>query len=378
MSSRRENHHSRLDLKNDIREQCRSGALLPGTPAPALRDLSEKYGVSTWMVTKGLQELIEEGLLHTIPRVGTFVGTRQSESENYLMLEDSTALSGRNLQFWLGFEGRIAQLGGASFKMSSAQLASAVSSHDLPMLRGIFEMNWLGDELRRHNELQSVVARARFSYSQIPITAQGADCDTIAFDDAGGGRQATQHLLSLGHTRIAFLGLHAANNAQETRFSWSKSREDGWREAMTQAALTHDDLSFDALNNAEEIEIERAYLSSQKMLARGDVSAVVAANDQAAIGLIRALKNAKTPRERWPAIVGFDDDPGAAEHLVTSLRLPWDEMGRAAADLLWERRHGRLPREAQHRLVPMRLIKRLTCRKDWSTAAGNKMVAVAP
>lgn len=222
--------------------------------------------------------------------------------------------------------------------------------------------------------------RARLSYEQMPGTAHASNRDTLAFDDVGGGRQATQYLLSLGHTQIAFLGLHTAEKTEETLFSWSQAREEGWRDAMQQAALTHEGLEFSAPKNAfekGEKEIERAFEAAQKLIAHSDISAVVAANDKAAIGLIRALQAAKTPRKTWPSIVGFDNDPDAEEHLVTSLRLPWDEMGRAAADLLWERRHNRLPAEPQHRLVSMRLIKRLTCRKEWSMAAGSKMVALA-
>lgn len=159
MASRKENHRNRLELKSNIRARCVSGELLPGAPAPALRDLAQEYGISTWMVTKGLEELIEEGLLHTIPRVGTFVGARQNEAENYLVL-DASSTDRRGLQFWLGFENRIAQLGGTSFKMGEKRLLAALDADDLPELHGIFEMNWMDEKLRSSDKLQNVAARA--------------------------------------------------------------------------------------------------------------------------------------------------------------------------------------------------------------------------
>jgi DNA-binding LacI/PurR family transcriptional regulator len=112
-----------------------------------------------------------------------------------------------------------------------------------------------------------------------------------------------------------------------------------------------------------------------RRLLRTGATAVVAANDRVALGLLRALRESSLPEYQWPSIVGFDDDPELAAHLVTSLRLPWDELGRAAADLLWERSRGQLEGAATHRRVPMRLIPRLTCRKDWS-ATGHAALAV--
>ena len=53
--------------------------------------------------------------------------------------------------------------------------------------------------------------------------------------------------------------------------------------------------------------------------------------------------------------------------MVSYLRLPWDDVGRAAAQLLWERKTGRLAGQAAQRLVPMQLIPRLTCHRKRSS-----------
>lgn len=374
MATRKEIHRSKLELKNYLRLQCSNGHLLPGAPTPSLRDMAETYGISAPTVTQALQELVDEGLLHTIPRVGTFVGPQKASFENYLLLDNFISSNTmRNFQFWMGFEARIAQLGGVSIKMSVAQLTAAVEARTLPPLCGMVEMDRASEEVMQSSAMQSVVARVRFAtYTRSKI----ADCDYVSFDDLLGGRQATQHLLSLGHKRVAFLGLHAAQS-HDTSFNWSHVRENGWREAMLQAGLPCKDSAFSIREEPGDdhfLQREAALTVLRALIARADITAVVAANDQVAIGLLHALRTAQVPPYQWPSIVGFDDDPVAADHLVTSLRLSWEEMGRGAANLLWERRHGRLKNTSTHQLIPMRLIPRLTCRINWSTAAGTTVL----
>jgi DNA-binding LacI/PurR family transcriptional regulator len=106
-----------------------------------------------------------------------------------------------------------------------------------------------------------------------------------------------------------------------------------------------------------------------RLTKNSEITAVVAANDLAALGLLDALQAAGIPREHWPAIVGFDNLPIIQGQILTSLRLPAEGLGRAAADLLWERHHGVLTGPPVHRHVPMSLLPRLTSRAGWSVMA---------
>ena len=103
------------------------------------------------------------------------------------------------------------------------------------------------------------------------------------------------------------------------------------------------------------------------ILARPDITAVITANSFAARGLLNALRGSDIPASRWPAILCFDT-PEANVSVVSCLQQPWDEIGGAAAQLLWERRNGRRIGPPQERLLAMRLIPRLTCRLDWATS----------
>jgi DNA-binding LacI/PurR family transcriptional regulator len=192
--------------------------------------------------------------------------------------------------------------------------------------------------------------------------------DVVSFDDIAGGRMATQHLLDLGHRTIAYLGLHTADF--DSKWSWSQERMNGWSEVLQAAGLPTEGLAYIAERvptfNDQECVAAGAEIAERGLAARRDVTAVVACNDVAALGLIEALNRAGVPKDEWPAIVGFDDLPLAGGRLLTSLRLPYDDVGRAAARLLWQRRHGLLFGPPVHERVPMKLLPRLSSKAGWS------------
>ena len=221
-----------------------------------------------------------------------------------------------------------------------------------------------------------------FSYGSNLSGQRGAQVK-VSFDNTEGGRQAAQHLLGLGHRRIAFLALHGAHD-EAGEFRWSGEREAGWREALQQAGESTAGLAFHPPRTAQiafEEQTAAARLAAEALAQRRDISAVVAANQSAMRGLFQALRAAEIPEALWPAVVGFDGisvdvaDRSAAAHVVTALRLPWELIGQSAAELLWERQQGRLCGAPQQRWVQMRLIPRLTSHHDWSHAAGTPGLA---
>ena len=212
--------------------------------------------------------------------------------------------------------------------------------------------------------------------------------DVVGFDNEGGGRLATGHLLNNGHRRIAFLSAH---HPTVEDFAWSAHREAGWRATMHKAGLETRELALG--RNAEQArraaldplsqhlvarEVIATYVGPKGIEVAGErVSAIVAYNDEAAISVLTELHEAGVPHQFWPAIVGFDNAPSVSGYVLSSLRLPWEEVGRNAAELLWARRHGELTGAPTYRQVPMRLIPRLTCRNDWSQQPQHAALAIA-
>ncbi|HLI47714.1 MAG TPA: GntR family transcriptional regulator [Chthonomonas sp.] len=368
MASRRETEYKKAQLKSYIREECLRNQAKPNKLLPPVRELADTFGLSAMLVWQILKEFEAEGLIYTIPRVGTFIGPpTQPPSEFYVMLVRSLERSRwHTWQTREGFEERIAALGGATLVLTHEMFAHCTHKRQLPPIAGIFyfdEENPVWPQEAKMRRVPKVQFRSSNAFLRM--------CDHVSFDDRDGGRRATQHLLQLGHRCIAFLGLH--KNDLDLVFDWSVQREAGWKEAILQVGLSPQGLAYhppESLSYQTIYSMEAlAYAAAQPLALREDVTAVVCANDSAALGLLRALQSANIPHNRWPAIVGFDDQPEVAIHNISSFRLPWHEIGRTAADILWERRHNLLTGSFQHRYVTMVLIQRLTSPVQWSHSA---------
>jgi DNA-binding LacI/PurR family transcriptional regulator len=378
MATRQETWRHREALKRALREACDLRRLPPGAPVPPVRDLAAEYQLSGNVVCQVLQELVAEGALHTVPRVGTFVGAPVAPAvEFYLMLlPDHERLTNplHLAQIQAGFETRIAELGGASLALPLGRAVELRVHQALPPLEGLFDFAYHRDETARWGpagELPRVAMRGRVE--------DEARSDLVSYDDLAGGRQAAQHLLQVGHRRVAFLALHPAAG-EAGQLVWSQERELGWREALRTAGLDAKGLAFHPRSAPEQHFTQ--HLQAGRDLAgelhrHPDITAVVAANDFAALGLLEGMRQRGLAPAQWPAVVGFDNLPNANGYVLSSLRLPGETLGRAAAELLWERRHGRLTGAPHHRRVAIHLIPRLTSRPDWSRA-GDTAALVAP
>src|SRR5699024_2052399 len=116
--------------------------------------------------------------------------------------------------------------------------------------------------------------------------------DTVYMDNVDGGRRATQHLAHRGHRRIGFLGLHPATGPT-TFYTWSVLREQGWREAMRDLGEPVARMVFQPADTPGgfEREVEAAKAAAAPILTRRDITAVVCANDHAAVGLLAVLRD---------------------------------------------------------------------------------------
>lgn len=345
MATRQETAKRKQALVTWLSEAIHSGQLRPGEMAPTARDLAHRFGLSLRVVALEIQGLVEAGLLHTLPRRGTFIGRPARPSADiYLLcvpgLDDPVAQLLR-----MGFEDRITHHGGRSLVLSRSEAVDRRRRGGFGDLAGLLDFD-LGRPGGPTWGIDRALPRAAFSaWNEDPLHA-----DVISFDDQGGGWQATQALIAQGHRRIAFLALHPQPNP-ERRALASEAREIGWRAALAKAALPFDGLAFHPGPAASGPGGPVA-----RLLALPGITAVVAADASAVEDLTRAMTVVDLPRERWPQIVTFDEGLPVGGH--SSLRRPWEDVGRTAADFLWERRSGNYRGQPRLRQVPMRLVHR--------------------
>jgi DNA-binding LacI/PurR family transcriptional regulator len=350
-------------LINDLRAASRAAGATPDATLVSVRELSAKYGLALSTVSLEVQKLAEEGVLYTVPRVGTFVGRPFSGRRNLFLLvlprlprtPSFAALQG-------GFEERISRLGGTSMVLDQQTAQTYRPNGESTVLSGVFQWHHRSNEV-----VQQWNGVPRVEFGEPGTVETGAD--SVNFDNAEGGRQATRHLIALGHKKIAFVGLHGAED-EPGEFIWSRQRELGWEETMREYDLKTEGMSFlPPRTSLPDNQRETAHTALEPLFAREGITAIVVANAFVARGLFEGLYARSLPLAEWPAVVGFDSDHISeidyALPAVTALRLPWESLGREAANLLWERSQGHLTGGPVQRLVPMSLIPRLSCRRDW-------------
>ena len=153
--------------------------------------------------------------------------------------------------------------------------------------------------------------------------------DTVLVDDYAGAFQAVAHLTSLGHTRIALVtGPTSLNSARERRRGYSDALHRAGIDAEAQVQLSgpfSEDFGVGAI--------------SRLMAAAQQPSAVFAASDTIAVGMMVGARNSGIAIPDELSIVGFDGGPGAA-HVsprLTTLRTPLDTMAETAVAALLDR-----------------------------------------
>jgi DNA-binding LacI/PurR family transcriptional regulator len=118
-------------------------------------------------------------------------------------------------------------------------------------------------------------------------------------DQADGSTQAVRHLLGLGHRTVHHL-------AGPTDWVSARLREAAWRQTLTDAGAPVPAPVFGDWSAGS------GYAAGRRLLAQPGVTAVFVANDQMAIGLLRAASEIGRRVPRDLSVIGFDDIPEAA------------------------------------------------------------------
>jgi LacI family transcriptional regulator len=173
---------------------------------------------------------------------------------------------------------------------------------------------------------------------------------SIDIDNAKAAERVTEHLFSLGHRRIA-----CVTNAP-IEYTAASTRLDGYRRVLTRHGIPYDD----KLVRFGNFTAESGYRAMAELIgARMRPTAVFAASDTVAFGVMRAIRESGLQIPEQVAVAGFDDIPLSryASPPLTTVHFPAIEEGQMAAEMLVEVIEGRvLP---GHRLeVETRLVIR--------------------
>jgi len=176
---------------------------------------------------------------------------------------------------------------------------------------------------------------------------RGISADTVLLENVAGARIGVEHLIAIGHRRIAFVGDPVSHETSSERY-------DGYRAALADASIPLDE----ELVKTRSQSVGAADEETRELLTlTRPPTAIFAQNNRHCVGVLRALRGAGATL----AVVGFDDF-----ELATLLPVPVTvvasdaaEMGRVGAEMLFERLGG-LGGPPRRLLIPGHLVARGT------------------
>lgn len=219
-------------------------------------------------------------------------------------------------------------------------------------------LNEIGDRRADGAIIVNVIDRqvtAQLSDERVPAVL--IDCPTpdsplptVSVDNLRGAYAATQHLLDLGHRRIA----HIAGSRD---IAIARERERAYRQALDDGGVAYQRVIF---SDNIEWSYESGYTAMKTLLADPEPpTAVFAASDAMAIGAYRALAEYGLRVPDDMSLVGFDNIEASAFTTppLTTVHQPFLELGQAAFGLLHRMLDGE-PLAAPNVLLPADIIVR--------------------
>lgn len=189
----------------------------------------------------------------------------------------------------------------------------------------------------------------------VPMATVGdplAGVFSVGIDDAAAARAATNHLINLGHTRIAMIGgeVHGLS-----RFTAPIERQRGYREAMAEAGL-------EILPGYEvdgEFTVPGGGSAMAQLMSLSEApTAVFAQSDEMAAGAIQSMRKMGLRCPEDVSVVGFDDHELASILDLTTIAQPVQQQGQLAARHILRAIAGQELGSEARQEVPTRLIVR--------------------
>ena len=189
-------------------------------------------------------------------------------------------------------------------------------------------------------KLVEVTRQRQLPYVALAIGAEDSTVPAIGVDNVGGARMAAEHLIGLGHRRLAILStsLSEGGSGQRTEaevlaatYSTSRDRAVGYWQAMDAAGIARD--SVPVFETREDEASTHAAMAD--LFAAGETpTAILAMSDKVAMHAVDWLfRNGRTvPGD--VSVVGFDGVPEAAVATpkLTTIEQPMEEIARLAVD----------------------------------------------
>jgi DNA-binding LacI/PurR family transcriptional regulator len=333
------------------------------TPArPTIADVAAAAGVGVGTVSRVLnggvhvRESTRQQVLEVIRRLG------YRPSHLAAALSRGTARTVAILVPHLTRPSTVARLAGALAVLDEQRYDTIVCNVDTPEQRD----HHLAALTARHRADGVIVVSVQLTGPHLAAFRQGAvplvTVDVLAagvpqtiIDDVAGGRLATAHLLGLGHRRIAFVGdAIARRTGCDLGFASSRRRLLGYRRELAAAGIAADPGLVRLGPHGPTVAAE---LTDQLLRRPDPPTAIFAASDTQAMGVLNAAERRGFPVPGRLSVIGFDDIESAALLNLSTVHQPLEHSGAEGARRLCAVLLGTRVRPLRQQL-PLRVVQR--------------------
>jgi len=319
-------------LAEQIRIQISSGQLKAGDRLPSFMEMRTQQGVSQGIMERAYALLEQDGLVERQPGRGTFVvePTKHPETKilGLVLHIDSKEMATPYAMQWL------------------AGVKSEAAKHG-------FKIHWLSnqDEANiRHENLDAILmychpseALAMNLPANLPHVLMFWCCSDfvcVGTDDFNGAKIAAEYLLSLGHRRICYLATSPID-------SISQQRVEGFHTALNKAGITPEKRKVRFLTDYRTLGFRKSSEEAMETWLKDGwqelgCTAVVAHNDETAIGIIKTLTSHGLRVPEDVSVIGFDgtEISELCTPSLTTIKVPLQEIGERAVKVLLEQING--------------------------------------
>lgn len=337
-------------VANNLRQTILANRTIVRLPTEA--ELCAQHVVSRITVRKALDILAAEGVIERTPGRGTFV--RRGEMPKVADVRGLVvAINVTDLPGTLNFVALQVLGAGEFLEQHGAHVCMKRNPHTAEDVEAFIVdcgRNHIGGLLAyAHDDVSVRVLVDGAARAGVPAVAMNTrlddrSVDYVTCDNVLGGRLSAEYLLNLGHRKAAFVTPFNDVSLRDRWAGFSRRFEEGGGKASCFARWTEClDPAQDFLKVAEEF------------------TAVQCGLDKFAAELVKQLlsRHIRVPEDI--SVIGYDNCVAYCEHAavpITTVAQPAEEMGRRAAQLLWERLAGLAPAEPRRVLMTPSLVIR--------------------
>jgi DNA-binding LacI/PurR family transcriptional regulator len=311
-------------IADTLRRRIRAGALAAGSRLPSLAKLQAEFKVSQDTAERAYNVLEQEGLIIRRHRSGTFVAPPEATNKQIVVGISGIGFRFTEEQYWAQLVQGINDT--AAKAQAQVTLLGVVSTDGWEKADGILVCDWsTNDQTRLIPSLLPCVS--------VLVPTNEISC--VVADDYQGARLTTEYLLGLGHRKIAYL--YSSDKSVMAR------RLAGYRDALIENGVEFNAQWERAMAGHYIAGVPYVFGGRDQMrswLREGwrelGCTAILTQNDEIAMGVIEALREAGLRVPEDVSVVGFDgaDSRSYFSPRLTTVKLPLRQIGAAAMDLL--------------------------------------------